>query len=1174
MTRLTIICMSFIIVLLMFAGQSYAEVDPQTVLGAWLLDEGTGDIAEDASGNGNDGTLMGAPNWVAGQSGNALEFNGSSSYVDCGNAEALNVSVFSLSFWCNIPSTQSWNHMISRGQHGASGSPGSVNWGVMMYDAQETILFETFNNTSWAGISADTTTGEWHHVVATYDGDTMQLYHDGVLAASRSGLGILLDQSRPLLIGARSDAGSAGGFFNGSIDEVGYFNTILPLEDIEAIMNDGLAGITGAGRPLARRPNPEDGALLEQTWGTLSWSPGDFAVSHDTYLGDDFDDVNDGTRESDVFRGNQDLDSLFLVAGFAGYSYPDGFVPGTTYYWRIDEVNDANAASPWKGYVWSFTVPSKKAIEPTPADGSDFVDAETVTLGWTEGFGAIFHIVYFGDDYDTVANDADGPYQVLTIYDPGALEPDKSYFWRIDEFDGTNTHTGDVWSFKTLPYIPITDPNLVGWWKLDEGSGVNVLDGSGRGNHGTLKGDPQWVIGHDGDALEFTGSRTYVDCGNAEALNVGVFSVSFWCNIPNTQGWNHIISRGSHGASGSPGSVNWGVMMYDAQETILFETFNDTSWTGITADTTTGEWHHVVATYDGDTMQLYHDGELANTTSGAGILLDQSRPLLIGARSDAGTAGGFFSGSIDDVRIYNKALTQDEITQIMRGDTTLAWDPSPAHRSTPDIDGATPISWSPGENAAQHDLYFGTDKDAVENADTSDTSGIYRDRQSGTSYIPPEGIEWGGGPYYWRIDEYNTDGTISKGKVWSFTVADFILVDDFEDYNAGDNQIWYAWHDGLGYGTPDSAPYFAGNGTGAAVGDETTASYTEETIVNSGLQSMPLSYDNNKQLFAKYSETEMTLTAPRDWTQEGVAELSLWFRGYPVSTGSFVEAPVGTYTMTATGADIWNAADEFHYAYKMLTGVGSIVARVESVEQTDPWAKAGVMIRETLDADSKFAAVYITSTNADGTASNGCRFQARTDTAINATSDSGVASSEQTAITAPYWVKLERDIAGNFRSYYSSDGVNWQSMTWNPQFITMGSNVYIGLAVTAHTNSATCEAVFSNVTTTGSVGPLWANQDIGIASNAAEPLYVALSNSAGAPAVVVHDDPDAATIDTWTEWVIPLQAFADQGITLTNVDRIAIGLGTRDNMTTPGGSGKMFIDDIRLYRARDIVVEE
>jgi hypothetical protein len=68
--------------------------------------------------------------------------------------------------------------------------------------------------------------------------------------------------------------------------------------------------------------------------------------------------------------------------------------------------------------------------------------------------------------------------------------------------------------------------------------------------------------------------------------------------------------------------------------------------------------------------------------------------------------------------------------------------------------------------------------------------------------------------------------------------------------------------------------------------------------------------------------------------------------------------------------------------------------------------------------------------------------------------------------------------------------------------------------------------------------------------------------------VVVHDDPTVANIDTWTEWVIPLQAFADQGVNLTNIDRIAIGLGTKGNMTIPGGSGKMYFDDIRPYRLR------
>jgi hypothetical protein len=436
----------------MFTGQSYAEVDSETVLGIWLLDEGNGDIAEDSSGNGYDGTIMGALDWVAGQSGKALEFTGSSTYVDCGNAEAFNVEVFSVSFWYNLPSTQYWNHMISRGSHVASGTPGSVNWGVMMYDGQETILFETFNDTGWTGITADTTSGQWHHVVATFDGDTMQLYHDGVLASTTSGAGVFLDQSRSFLIGARSDDGSAGGFYSGSIDEVGYFNTILAIEDIEEIMNSGLAAIIG-GQPLARRPDPKDGALLADTWVTLGWRVGDFALSHDVYIGDNFDAVNEGAEGT--FVGNQAAN--FLVVGFPGFPFPDGLVPGTTYYWRIDEVNDTEPNSPWKGEVWSFSIPPKTAYFPDPADSAESVDVD-VKLSWTGGFGSKVHYVYFGDNFDDVNNAAGGLPQGSTDYTPGPLKMAKTYYWRVDEFDILATYKGDVWSFITEGAVESLDP--------------------------------------------------------------------------------------------------------------------------------------------------------------------------------------------------------------------------------------------------------------------------------------------------------------------------------------------------------------------------------------------------------------------------------------------------------------------------------------------------------------------------------------------------------------------------------------------------------------------------------------------------------------------------------------------------------------------------------------------
>jgi hypothetical protein len=333
--------------------------------------------------------------------------------------------------------------------------------------------------------------------------------------------------------------------------------------------------------------------------------------------------------------------------------------------------------------------------------------------------------------------------------------------------------------------------------------------------------------------------------------------------------------------------------------------------------------------------------------------------------------------------------------------------------------------------------------------------------------------------------------------------------------------------------------------------------YAEQTIVHGDRQSMPLTYDNTAGILN--SEAELQLSAARNWSDEGVAELSIWFQGQPGSDGSFVEGPAGTFTMTGSGADIWNVggveADEFHFAYRTLTGPGTIVARIQSVQNTNAWAKAGVMIRETLTPDSAHAFACVTPAN--GVASQG------------RPSTGGVSyNAAEADVTAPHWVKLERDAGGYFTVSHSANGTTWVPVAGsNPQNIQMASTVYIGLAVTAHNASAICEAVFSNVSVTGTVSPQWANQDIGIVGNAPEPMYVAVSNSTGPRVVIAHDDPAAATIDTWTEWVIPLQAFADQGINLSNVDKIALGLGANGGASS-GGSGIVYFDSIKLYRPR------
>jgi len=1104
-------------------------------LAGWWKFDGDG---LDSSGNGRNGTLMDGASFASGYSGQALSLSGAGDYFIVDGYKGIfgdgtNTPAFSIAVWVK--------------KEGPVGGDGEiVGWGNTGAGNRMEFRFNAGNNRvriecGGGNAQNDTqlTTGQWQHVVMTVEANStyesgVRFYLDGV------------DDTRPntdpdpihptenfdVVIGIRYNLDARN--YIGLIDDVRIYDRVLTVTEISDIIELGYLA-------NAHSPNPPDGSMYTDTWATLGWTAGPLSASHNVYFSTGFEDVNAGTEAA--FAGNTTQDNQ--PVGILGYPYPEGLVSGETYYWRVEEVNDAHPDSPWHGRVWSFWIPFKTGYNPEPVDGAQFEDVNT-DLSWEPGMNAIMHSVYFGTDADEIANATGAPGQMgPTTFDPGPLAVESTYYWRVDTFNGSEWIKGPVWSFRTMPNIPPTDdPTLVAWWKLDEGPGTRVVDSSGNGHHGKFKfGEVEWVEGMGGGALEFPNG--WVEMTEYEGvLGTQNRTVTAWIR---TTGYGDYISWGQN-----VNTQKWICRVQDDPSNgTLGALRTECSGGYIIGSTvlTDDEWHHVTSVLEVvgastiDDIKLYVDG-WQETISGWQAIdvntVGDGRMVWLGE----GHHGRLFPGRLDDVRIYERALTQDEIKLVMRGDLLLAWDPQPRNGQVVDLDTALPLGWQPGDEASQHDVYFGMDKQAVESADAADTTGIYRGRQNASSYTPNEGVEWGGGPYFWRVDEFNTDGTISKGRVWSFTVSDFILVEDFESYtdNDAENQaIWQSWIDG--FGVPEN---------GSQVG-YLLPPYAEQTIVHGGKQSMPLAYDNTAGV--TYSEAELTLTAPRNWVKNGTDELSLWFRGYPGSVGSFTEGPAGTYTMTAAGADIWGTADQFHFAYKTLNGTGSIVAKVNSVSNTNAWAKAGVMIRETLDAGSKHAFVCVTP-------GNGVAFQRRTDT------DAISSSTNQTGLTAPHWVKLERDAAGNFTVSHSANGTAWEPVENSiPMNIPMDSNVYIGLALTSHSINVTCEAVFSNVTITGTAGPQWAHQDVGISSNAAEPLYVALSNSTGAPAVVYHDDANAATIDAWTQWIIPLQKFTDLGIDLTNVDRIAIGLGARGNVTAAGGSGEMFFDDITLLRS-------
>ncbi len=898
MCRKLIYLVSFVFVLGL--ATSIAEGADPSLIAWWTFDEGAGTVVGDASGNGHDGTFVfGDPAWVEGIHGSAVQLTGPTlievPLLDVELTEAT------MAGWIKPNGSQpEWSSFIM------TRTPGlATGFNILGYQ-----LAYHWNDTSdsWSYRGGDMIAeDDWTFCAVTIEPDRATFYINGVAGSVNEITHGPCNWNSNIYLGGDGNDEWLARRMNGALDDVSLFSRALTADEILALM-EGIGAY-----PTASNPIPANGTILLDTWVNLAWGAGDFAVSHDVYFGDNFDDVNDGTEVA--FQGNQA--GTFLVAGFPGFAYPDGLVPGTTYYWRIDEVNDTEPNSPWVGPVWSFSIPPKTAYSPDPADAAELV-APDADLSWTEGFGAKLHYMYFGDNFEDVNNATVGMPLGDTFYTPGPLKLAKTYYWRVDEFDAIATYKGEVWSFTT------------------------------------------------------------------------------------------------EGAIGSPDPSNGAV----------------------------------------DVKQI---------------------PVL---------------------------------------------------------------SWSPGVYAASHQVYFGTDENAVKNADTG--SPEYKGTGDlGSETFEPEKLLWDS-TYYWRINEVNNANPDTPwiGPVWSFTTANFLAVDDFESYNdidppdPGSNRIFEAWIDG--YDDPTN---------GALVGNDLPP-YAEQTIVHSGSQSMPLSYDNS----VGYSEATLTLTYPRDWTENGVNTLSLWFRGNPAG---LVEAPAGTYTMSASGADIWGQADEFRYAWKQLSGVGSISAQVLSVENTDGWAKAGLMIRESLAPGSKFAFVFVSP-------ANGCRFQARLTTDADAIADDSVTTLQ--AIEAPQWVKLERTADGDFNAYNSDNGVTWSPLAWNPRRVLMSPNVYIGIALTSHNSGVTGITEFSNVQTTGTVTPMmWTHEAIGASmlSNDAEPMYVALNGSA----VVSHDNPNAAQINEWTQWNIDLQAF---GINLTNVNTISLGLGDKNNPQA-GGSGTMYFDDIRLY---------
>ena len=579
-----------------------------------------------------------------------------------------------------------------------------------------------------------------------------------------------------------------------------------------------------------------------------------------TYHHDPEEDVpnDDGTLNITV----QDADGTRLVANHLQQSWGPrpSFIGVATFRFRSDGINNVvitfadnndgihNEAF-LNGFELSISIARDQASNPDPEDRAVDVWEKTI-LSWTPGFYAPAingHRIYLSDVFADVNEGATAALQGTTSlqeYAPAELAYDTTYYWRIDEANNvTGWYKGQVWSFTTEPLayaIPVSAVTATASSSYDETmTAQKTADGSGLDADDLHSDDENdmWLSGAD-DPNPWI-QYEFDSTYKLHQMWIWNFNQSF------------------------EDVVGFGLKDVSIQYSI-----DGINWTAVESVTE-------LPGANGED-RAPHDIEIDM----AGAV---ARYVRITASSNW---GGWNRYGLSEVRFFYIPMAARNPLPEAGGDEV---NPLPV------------LSWRPGRVATSHDVYFGTDEQAVMDAAEPVTTVTNPLFESSPLVLA--------NTYYWRVDEINENESpaIWLGPVWSFTTADFIVVEDFEDYDVGNNEIWWAWKDGIGYASHPTEPPYPGNGTGSAVGNENSPSYTEEMIIHGGAQSMPLSYNNTAA--PNYSETTRSFGAPQDWTMFGIKTLVLYFQGSEINVGGQLYVKVNDFKVPYGGdpADITTA---------------------------------------------------------------------------------------------------------------------------------------------------------------------------------------------------------------------------------------------------------------------------
>jgi glucose/arabinose dehydrogenase/PKD repeat protein len=597
------------------------------------FEETSGTVVTDASSAKNNGTVNGATQTASGRFGRALSFDGVNDRVDVPDAASLELT--------NALTLEAWVRPTSSRLHAPVITKETSNYYTYRLEAGGEVkgIPEGFiSDTAWSWEDAEDTkvlpNGTWSHLAMTYDGANMTLYVNGKPVSTRAAAKPKIDGLK-LAIGAYKT-----NFYEGLIDEVRIYNRALSAVEIGTDMN---TAVVSSGPPPTDSTPPSAPANLKAT-GTLG----------KVTLGWDISTDNVGVSGYEVYRST--------TAGFTpaaanriatpnALSYVDTVAPGT-YYYRVKAADAAGNLSAASAEAAGTSIADKPPTISLTSPAAGTVSG-TVTLKATASDDVgVSGVQFLVDGAPFGAEDTTAPYEIPWPSTAVANGTHKISARARDT--AAQTTTSSEVTVTVNNSSPPPSSGLVLGLGFEETSGTVVTDASSAKNNGTVNGATQTASGRFGRALSFDGVNDRVDVPDAASLEL--------TNALTLEAWVRPTSSRLHAPVITKETSNYYTYRLEAGGEVkgIPEGFiSDTAWSWEDAEDTkvlpNGTWSHLAMTYDGANMTLYVNGKPVSTRAAAKPKIDGLK-LAIGAYKT-----NFYEGLIDEVRIYNRALSAVEI---------------------------------------------------------------------------------------------------------------------------------------------------------------------------------------------------------------------------------------------------------------------------------------------------------------------------------------------------------------------------------------------------------------------------------------------------------------------------------------------------------------------------------